>query len=388
MKKRRRKKQKSSKKLLLLAILVLTVGIGFASLQKYLSINGSASIDSNFDVEITGISKVDIIGNAYEKSEATYADTTATFDVGLLAPGDSLTYEIYVRNFSNMSAKLEEISIEENGSENITYEVIGISEGDILGFSTKKCVRVKISYTGTESSEVSKSLNIIMLFKQTSELSEENIENLEKIENTVPELIYSIQPYIYDVTSDDEGTSFEFEIRYEGIDKYINAALYDNTGKLLKENDISRYKILYNTQYSLYGQGKINYNGVDYTGLQSDILNLYLIRENNFVKNYKLKDNNTYEIVDYVSNSETEVTLPVDLNLTKVGRSIFVNDGIDTVIIPENFNLDLLDAYSLSGVSKIVNKTGEEISWSYVVGGSGNCYFETGICNGILITNE
>ena len=148
---KKRGRAKQNKKLIWLAIAVLAVGIGFAALQKYLNINGNASIDSNFDVRISNITKGEVVGEAYEKEDATYTDTTATFNVGLKNVGDSLTYEVKVSNIGNTNAKLESIDVSEEGSSNISYEVTGISEGDIINSEAEKTVYVKTTYSGDES---------------------------------------------------------------------------------------------------------------------------------------------------------------------------------------------------------------------------------------------
>ena len=165
---KKRGKAKQNKKLIWLAIAVLAVGIGFAALQKYLNINGNASIDSNFDVRISNITKGEVVGEAYEKEDATYTDTTATFNVGLKNVGDSLTYEVKVSNTGNTTAKLESIDVSEEGSSNISYEVTGISEGDIINSNDEKTVYVKTTYSGDESEASEKSLTVTLLFKQTT----------------------------------------------------------------------------------------------------------------------------------------------------------------------------------------------------------------------------
>ena len=169
---KKRGKAKQNKKLIWLAIAVLVVGIGFAALQKYLNINGSASIDSNFDVRISNITKGEVEGQAYEKEEASYTDTTATFNVGLKNVGDSLTYEVKVSNIGSTNAKLESIDVSEEGSSNITYEVTGISENDIIDHGDDKTIYVKTTYSGNESQASEKTLTVTLLFKQTTDSSE------------------------------------------------------------------------------------------------------------------------------------------------------------------------------------------------------------------------
>ena len=69
--------------------------VGYALFAQKLTINGTASIDSTWKVEITNITQKEINGGVTEKSKS-YTATSANFDIGFTQPGD---YEI--KNFNS-----------------------------------------------------------------------------------------------------------------------------------------------------------------------------------------------------------------------------------------------------------------------------------------------
>ncbi len=72
------------------------MAVGYALLAQELTINGTASIDSTWRLEITNIQSKDVVGDAVNKVDPSYTATTANFSVGFTQPGDSITYDITV----------------------------------------------------------------------------------------------------------------------------------------------------------------------------------------------------------------------------------------------------------------------------------------------------
>lgn len=396
MRKIRRKKQKSSKKLLLLAILVLTVGIGFASLQKYLSINGTASIDSNFDVSIINIQKIESQGNAYEKSEASYTATTANFDVGLMAPGDSLTYAIDVANRGDLNAKLESIELNQIGSSNIKFEVSGMNEGDVLASYSTKTIQVMVSYSGTASEEISKQLTITLLFAQTS-------ENTQEQQDEIAEFQASKSVTVNDYTFTNVGIEWAKVSFAYGDGPYSpNFSLY-NENEIIYENGAAReYTLYYGTTYNLKTKDSLIYNGSKIYSQESDVKSFLLnTLEDRFLVNTANGEN---EVVALASAYSSD-TLYLEPNVTYKSLFMLSNEkDIKTIVIPDTVELTSLKAMSLCNrpspayntVTKIVNLTGESTDWATIIGrwsssdGQGTpetCEFETGTCGNVVITN-
>ena len=106
------------------------MAVGYALLTQELTINGSASIDSTWKVEITNITSKDVVGGAVNKTDPTYTATTANFSVGLTQPGDSITYDIEVTNKGTLDAVVESITVNKGNNLAITYTTSGLKRGD------------------------------------------------------------------------------------------------------------------------------------------------------------------------------------------------------------------------------------------------------------------
>ena len=109
---------KDKKKVIIgvLSVLVCIMAVGYALLAQELTINGSASIDSTWKVEITNITSKDVVGETVNKTDPTYTTTTANFSVGLTQPGDSITYDITVTNKGTLDAVVESINVDKGNN--------------------------------------------------------------------------------------------------------------------------------------------------------------------------------------------------------------------------------------------------------------------------------
>ena len=102
----------------ILSVLVCIMAVGYALLAQELTINGSASIDSTWRVEITNIASKDVVGDAVNKVDPSYTATTANFSVGFTQPGDSITYDIEVTNKGTLDAENTSSWVYQNFGEN------------------------------------------------------------------------------------------------------------------------------------------------------------------------------------------------------------------------------------------------------------------------------
>ncbi len=84
--------------------IVLLMAVGYAAFSNVLNISGTGSINSIWNIEITGIEKAQTKGNVTEIAEPTYTKDTATFSVGLEAPGDYIYYKVAVTNKGTLAA--------------------------------------------------------------------------------------------------------------------------------------------------------------------------------------------------------------------------------------------------------------------------------------------
>ena len=111
----------------LCAVLVV-MAVGFAAFSQQLQINGTSNITSNWNVQITGITRFassgagvsDVSGSpSYDNSNG----LTATFNTNLTSPGDYAIYKIKIENLGSLNAKLSNITLNAGTSNDITYYV-------------------------------------------------------------------------------------------------------------------------------------------------------------------------------------------------------------------------------------------------------------------------
>lgn len=415
MKKRSRKKQKN-KGLFLVAIAVLVVGIGFAALQKYLTIDGTASINSNFDVRFSWIDTADIVGGAYNKSEPSVTGTTATFDAAFLAPGDSISYNVYIDNLGTMNAKLENIDVNIENNENINYEITGINAGDILeavayseeskgdGGSltdpTRKTVNLKLTYNGDGSEASTSSVKVTMKFIQTNEQTDNQVNAISLIESEKPAVTYSVSK-VYDEIDEYDRRKVDLYMDWNSENQdtlsiyFLGVEVYHGTDeRVLKDaaNSVYTTYIGYGMTYRIRNVYTIN--GVKYYSQYSEQTLIALDDSEGFIY-----DGNT--IIATVDSyfTDSAMTLPVGVKFNKL-----TSNNVTRVILPEDYNLSDLGVFSLptkkyypTSLDTIVNKTGNSIDWAPIVGwfaydyesgSSIKCEFVTGTCAGVNIVAE
>ena len=156
--------------MVVLSVLVCVMAVGYALLAQQLNINGRASIDSTWKVEITNITEKDIVGGATSKETPSYTSTTANFSVGLIQPGDSITYDIEVTNNGTLDAVLESINVSMDDNDAITYTTSGLKKGDKLTKNGgKNTLTVKVEYNSEVTSQptnTGKDLTVTLNYEQ------------------------------------------------------------------------------------------------------------------------------------------------------------------------------------------------------------------------------
>ena len=169
MKKVNNEKHESRNKNILIGALlavILIMGVGYAAFAQQLTINGTASISSTWQVELTDIESTGHTGTGVDVPYAagTAEDgtklvnsTTAQFKADLKSPGDSVTYTVTVENKGNIDAEVGSITFTEgNEAAPISYSYTGINEGDPLNASGNTTFTVTVTYDSsiTEQPEI------------------------------------------------------------------------------------------------------------------------------------------------------------------------------------------------------------------------------------------
>ena len=412
---KKRGKAKQNKKLIWLAVAVLVIGIGFAALQKYLNINGTASIDSSWDVSIVKAEVLEKTGTAYEKENVTYTDTTVTFNVGFVAPDDSITYDVEIANWGSINAKLDNITFEQTGSENITFELTGIKKGDLIAAGSSAHLSVKATYSGTTSEELSKSLTASLLFVQTNETTEEQESNIAEFQASKSEIINDY--YFYDIAENSIGIDFSFG---DGPGPRYNYDLINanNDNVILADGNGKGYRLKYFENYNLKTKEYMAINSTKIYNNESDPKSFYLMRINNNGATYIANriTENDLEVVALDPSYESNI---LELGMFSSYRFGFLGGtNVTTVVLPSGFDLSKLTLGSLvnykqgSYINKVINQTGESINWGPILNqyepydcedllsDEGNivgrscktrsldCSFVTGTCGNVQITSE
>lgn len=170
-------KDKKSLVIGLLCILICIMALGYAMLAQQLNINGRASIDSTWKIEITNIVEKDIVGKATSKEIPSYTSTTAHFNASLVQPGDSITYDVEISNLGTLKAKVDSIIINVEESEAIKYKITGIQNGDKLGVGEKAILSIKVEYDSNVTSQPSVIIsNITATINYVQDLDDDNAE--------------------------------------------------------------------------------------------------------------------------------------------------------------------------------------------------------------------
>ena len=142
------------KKSLIIGCLLATIvfmSVGYAALAQTLNINGTANVNAEWKVEITGITDSNLVGATVTNTE--FDSTSATFDVDLAYPGATATFNVAVENNGTINAALDSISgLEAANSASpaeIQYEITGVKAGDKLAAGADTTATVKVTWLAT-----------------------------------------------------------------------------------------------------------------------------------------------------------------------------------------------------------------------------------------------
>ena len=146
----------------LLAI-VFVMAVGYAAFAQQLTINGTASVTSAWQVELTDIeatstnatgTDVPSADSGADGGTALINSSTAQFKADLKSPGDSVTYTVTVENKGNINAQVKSIEFTEgDDGAPISYAYTGINQGDPLNASDSTTFTVTVTYDDTVESQ-------------------------------------------------------------------------------------------------------------------------------------------------------------------------------------------------------------------------------------------
>ena len=137
---------KKKKIIIAMCIAILFMAVGYAAFSANLKINGMVSISSTWEVVFTKIEEVSKTSGVTINSAPTASGTSATFDLDVHAPGDSITYKITVENKGTINAIISDIKASKTANDAIKFEITGIKKGDLLAGKASTTFNVIISF--------------------------------------------------------------------------------------------------------------------------------------------------------------------------------------------------------------------------------------------------
>lgn len=151
-------------------ILIVTIMIvGYAKLTGVLNLSSSAVIKGDWNVCITSIELVDKTGDANVTS-LSYSILSASFDVELKKPNDSVKYKVTVQNKGNIEAKLNSFNILPTPKSNdvILYSSENVILDEILKPNESKNFYIRVGYNSDKVEPIqSKSALILIEYVQS-----------------------------------------------------------------------------------------------------------------------------------------------------------------------------------------------------------------------------
>ena len=132
--------ESKNKNTLIVALLavVLVMAVGYAAFAQTLSINGTAKINSTWDVHFnqdqkTGVGNAGFSGGTTPTGEISYSSgTNATVSANLYQPGDTVTFTLTIENGGSINAKLQDLTLSSSDSSlNVAGDTATSTSGNI-----------------------------------------------------------------------------------------------------------------------------------------------------------------------------------------------------------------------------------------------------------------
>ena len=130
-----------------LCSLLVFMGIGYAVLSQTLNISGTANMKGTWDIKITDISEASRTGKADPGTPTiSSSGVSASFEANLWMRGDSITYNITVKNNGNIDAALKElVPSVENGVQQVKFSNNAV-QGKVLRQSESYTFQVSVVF--------------------------------------------------------------------------------------------------------------------------------------------------------------------------------------------------------------------------------------------------
>lgn len=153
--------------ILSLIVSILFLAICYLNLSSVLSLeNNKINKDELWNVKITDMKFYKKTGNVNEINPPTYTNYIGNYDIEFNDIGDSITYEITVKNDGSMDAKLEDIIYSPKIDKNILINFSDLYKGSTLSAGEEKRAYVTIKYINKVNYYLRDNQSIILYYVQ------------------------------------------------------------------------------------------------------------------------------------------------------------------------------------------------------------------------------
>ena len=162
-------KSKKNYLVIVLAIALLSLAVGYAAFSQNLTISGTATGSTNWDVKFTKATMSDV-----NHGTVSYTDDVVTVSGKLSFPGDGFTVESEITNAGSLPAKLTSFTLTDNDGNEFTNDDITVeipelaTDGSEVIAAGEKCpVTISVKWNNdSEKETVSADFKVNFTYEQ------------------------------------------------------------------------------------------------------------------------------------------------------------------------------------------------------------------------------
>lgn len=208
--------------ILIIILFILTLGIGYASLETSLNMNGSVSIEGNTFSQV--FNNIANSPNNTVTSTPTINNRTVTSTVTLTNPNDLYDFYIYVNNNGTLDAMISNITISGPDNPNIEYSVTYadgqiIEQNDKLAINASKPILVHTKFIGTTSTATEVTISFTINYtKATTAAVEKTINFTMPTGFTGTKYTVNMSPDVVTLNSEISNTITQYNTAEAAVD--------------------------------------------------------------------------------------------------------------------------------------------------------------------------
>ena len=143
---------KKNKIIITMIVMIFFLTIVYATFSASLSISGTGSIASNWDIHFSNIETTTISGKASNLTLPEASGLRAVVNADFKMPGDYITYRLTLTNAGTLNAIVNNINAIKAGSDAIIFTIEGLKKGDIINKGQSKTFTLKVEFDSNVTS--------------------------------------------------------------------------------------------------------------------------------------------------------------------------------------------------------------------------------------------